>query len=287
MTEFKYNANDYERQAQRHTIPLYKKDELGHYYFSSTGTFVVYNRNFFLIGALHALNENDDKIENLYYFNSDDGSFHQMTSGVCGIQKFDKEYDIFIIDFFNKKWSGKNYFNLNKTYDDFSSFFENAFCWLGFPHSWQEVKKKQKNFNANDMLNKYVHHINENTYTSTNKFLTLFSQMIDSDKENFVCGSSPLGEVEFTYGGKKHIPKLEGMSGGCFFIPTKTHNLAKFDNGEIDLDNSFIFLGIGLECHKIDKKSCKVYGLNRTTIKKLLQEYLDNNPLQLIVAPCE
>lgn len=105
MANFQYNPNEYLRQAQRHIIPLYKKDELGHYNFSSTGTFVMYNGRYFLIGALHALDKKDENIENLYSFDSDSdsGNFHQIIHEAISCKKIDEKYDLFIIDFFNKK----------------------------------------------------------------------------------------------------------------------------------------------------------------------------------------
>lgn len=287
MADFQYNASEYLRQAQRYIIPLYKKDELGHYNFSSTGTFVMYNGQYFLIGALHALDKRDENIENLYYFDTGSGNYNQIIHEATGFKKFDKKYDIFIIDFFNRKWDSKNYFNLNKSNHDLNNFVPNAFYWLGFPQTWQDVKKKKKNFNPAEMLDKYVHHSDDTTYSSANKFFAYPSFCTESDKENFLCGISPLGQHDLEYGGKKHIPKLEGMSGGCFFVPTKSHTLVKFNNHDVDLDNSYIFLGIGLEFYKEPRDQGKVYGLSRMVIQKLLQEYLDENPLILKIIPRE
>lgn len=168
-----------------------------------------------------------------------------------------------------------------------NNFVQNAFYWLGFPQTWQKLQKKAKNFKPNEMLDKYVHNLDNNTYLSTNKFFSYPLVPVESDKENFICGLGTLGEQQFRPGVKKHIPKLEGMSGGCFFLPTKSRTLVKLNNHDIDLDNSYIFLGIGLEFHKKNNDYGKIYGLSKVVIMKLLQEYLDENPLILKLIPKE
>jgi len=108
--QFSYQSDDYDRQTQRFVVPLYAKDNLDNYQYSSTGTFVKHNGHHYIIFAAHAL-EKDISVDNLYTFGSD-GDLHQITEHSIGYQVF-KDEDIVIVDHFNNAFSGKNYFNLN------------------------------------------------------------------------------------------------------------------------------------------------------------------------------
>jgi hypothetical protein len=58
MNKKNYQSDNYGRQAQRFVIPLYIKDNLGTYHYSSTGTFIKYNEHHYIIFAAHALEKN-------------------------------------------------------------------------------------------------------------------------------------------------------------------------------------------------------------------------------------
>ncbi len=96
--KFSYQSDEYDRQAQRFVIPLYIKDNLENYQYSSTGTFVKYNEHYYMIFAAHAL-ENTLDVNKIHTF-SNDGTLYQILEHSIGYKIFQNE-DIVIIDYFN------------------------------------------------------------------------------------------------------------------------------------------------------------------------------------------
>lgn len=298
MTDFVYNSNEYERQAQRFVLSLYIKGELGYFEFSSTGTFIKYRNFFFIVGAYHAIEKSS--IENLYWIDTD-GEAHQLIENSLDYKLF-KEQDVFIINFMNAKYDGKNYFDLDYEIAEnilSENFDIRNFYWLGFPKNWQKVSRKSKNYNPEEFKKKYIHIQGEETYRSSNKYFLLPCELINNS--NTIEGFAPQGRAKFKYGGEKDIPKLEGMSGGAFFIPTKNAKILE-NNSEPSIKDSYIFLGIGLERRELIKDDlpsdttqddfkqlkrgrCIVSGLSRYELIKLIDLYLEERPPTLIPYP--
>jgi len=46
---FSYQSDDYDRQTQRFVVPLYIKDNLDNYEYSSTGTLIEYDKPHYVI----------------------------------------------------------------------------------------------------------------------------------------------------------------------------------------------------------------------------------------------
>ena len=108
---FHYQSDDYGRQSQRFVIPLYTKDKLENYSYSSTGTLVKYNGHHYIIFAAHALADNDS-FENIYTFFKN-GGFYKIKDSAIGYKIFNDE-DIVLVDYFNSSFDNKNYFDLNQ-----------------------------------------------------------------------------------------------------------------------------------------------------------------------------
>ncbi|WP_218186354.1 hypothetical protein [Terasakiispira papahanaumokuakeensis] len=150
--KFTYQSDDYDRQSQRFVIPLYVKDELDSYEYSSTGTLVSYKGYHFIIFAAHALGGGVE-FENIYTFGSD-GDFYRIMDFADDYQVF-KEEDIVIVDCFNRALKNKNYFNLD--IKSLNGFDKKHFAWTGFPASKTKLKKAHKSSSKEALENKFVY----------------------------------------------------------------------------------------------------------------------------------
>ncbi len=262
---FTYQSDDYGRQSQRFIIPLYIKDELENYEYSSTGTLVRYKGHHFIIFAAHALC-GGAAFESVYAFGAD-GDFHQIKSFAIGHQVFEKE-DIVIVDCFNRALENKNYFNIDIT--TMNGFDKKHFAWTGFPVSMSKSKKVHKSNSQETLKNKFVYIDESGRYFKNAKYFTIISK-ISSNNKIQISGTYDRKSVNLKYKGDVSMgPHPQGMSGGAMYFFSKNRIL------KASLDDTFRFAGIGIEY----KKNKSIVGVPRLKIIELIEKFDSENPMQ-------
>lgn len=236
MTD-KYEAREYYRQAQRFIYPLYKKNGLGGFSFSSTVTFVTYKKRFFCIFAAHALDDNECTMEEIGML-ATDGVFVPLSES-CKSHKIYKNYDI-VICTSETPFEPRYYFDL-EPYDSKTNFNKRVFGWIGFPQ-----KKAQKTIHQSKASpEKIARHLSVSDdgrpIWGHAKFLIIWVK-IDTKSDQQITGRFENKNVDYEYEGFKsqgHSPR--GMSGGALFHPSE--KLC----AEPRHKDMFLFAGIGLE----------------------------------------
>lgn len=247
-SNFTYQSDNYDRQSQRFVIPLYIKDELESYEYSSTGTLVRYKGHHFIIFAAHALG-GGVPFESVYIFGTD-GGFHQVKSFAIGHQVFEKE-DIVIVDCFNQAFENKNYFNIDIKI--MNGFDKKHFAWTGFPVSKVKSKKVHKSNTQETLKNKFVYVDESGNYFKAAKYFTIISK-ISSDNKIQISGGYDRKNANLKYQGDVSMgPHPQGMSGGAMYFFSKNQTL------KASLDDTFRFAGIGIEY----KKDNSIIGVSR------------------------
>jgi hypothetical protein len=265
--KFSYQSDDYDRQAQRFVIPLYIKNNLENYQYSSTGTFVTYNEHHYIIFAAHAL-EKDINVNDIYTF-AVDGTLHKILENSIGYQVFQEE-DIVIVDHFNNAFDGKNYFNLN--IDSLIGFDKKHFAWTGFPNSKTKAKIIHKTKSKEILEKEHIHSDDSAKYFKNTKYFTILSRLINQNK-NFIFGKYNRKDTNLKYQGDVSMaPHPRGMSGGAMYFFTKERKLKE------TLDDTFRFAGIGLEY----KNNKSIIGISRNKIIELIDIFNRESPVELI-----
>lgn len=272
--EFKYNSNDFERQAQRFVIPLYLRDELDNYHYSSTGTYIKYNSGFYLICAAHAVSDKEN-LKDLNWL-SPSGEMVGVLSQSLYFKVF-REDDIIVIDYFNQSSEGKNYFNLNYqvSLNEFKNYCLDSFYWIGFPNSWNKLKTVSNTKSSNTLKEANFHVDDSGTYMKSIKYLMFPAMYIKPNSSNEVKGVIQTKNLQFKYrSNKSDAPSLRGMSGGAFFTTVLTTTEGhKFES----IEKSFLFLGIGVE----RSKDNIVKGVSKKRLIEILDKYIFEHPLEL------
>ncbi|SRR3990167_2550273 len=264
-SDFSYQSDTYDRQSQRFVIPLYIKDELENYEYSSTGTLVRYKGHHFIIFAAHALGCGA-KFESVYTFGSD-GEFHQIKSFAIGHQVFEQE-DIVIVDCFNQVLESKNYFNLDVK--SMNGFDKRHFAWTGFPASKTKSKKVHKSNSQEVLKNKFVYVDESGSYFKNAKYFTIISEILIDNKIH-ISGTYDRKNANLKYQGDVSMgPHPQGMSGGAMYFFSKNQTL------KASLDDTFRFAGIGIEY----KKDNSIIGVPRIKIIELMEKFDNENPMQ-------
>lgn len=265
-----YQSDSYDQQSQRYVIPLYIKDELDNYEFSSTGTLVIYKGHHYILFAAHALDGNVE-FNRVYTFGVD-GQFYQIKSFAIGHQIF-KEIDIVVVDCFNQAFDRKNYFNLDiKSLEGFE---ERAFAWTGFPISQSTSKKVHKSNKQDTLIDKYVYIDENGNYFKNARYFTIISMFIKNNNIE-ITGKYERKNANLKYQGDVSIgPHPLGMSGGAMYYFAKNQVL------QSSLDETFRFAGIGIEY----KKDNTIVGVPSFKIIELLETFNKDNPLQFMLAP--
>lgn len=275
--------DDYRTNAQRFILPLFVKYD-GKNHPASTGTLLTYKGNLFLVGAFHSLIKED--INNLYYLNSKNGEFSPIINDSFGY-KVCKNEDIFIIHFLNGKMEGKNFFNLDYTIpaELFAKHFEsNIMAWIGFPVTRQKIRPGER-MTAENRKNKYIHHQDGKIKSTANRYLLIYGIVKELvDDEVFAYFPTSEKTIAPLHNGKSiHVPKLNGMSGGAFYVPTKERRLLKEEQENI-IDNSYFFIGIGLRRVEIIDKEKSIYaGLSRYKLIELLDKYIEEYSIGITI----
>lgn len=266
MNNKQYQSDSYDRQAQRYVIPLYIKDELGNYHYSSTGTLVKYNAHHYIIFAAHALAGNIG-FENVYNFDKE-GEFYKTQKYAIGHQIF-KDDDIVIVDYFNQALDGKNYFDLNK--NSLLGFEKKVFAWTGFPSSKAKSKKVHKTKSQEVLKSQYVYTEGNEDYFSNVRYFTIISKLKSNNKIQ-ITGEYDRKNTSLKYKGEVSMaPHPQGMSGGAMYFFAKRQELKE------SLDETFRFAGIGIEY----KKNNIIVGVPKDKIIELIEKFDKENPLKI------
>ena len=269
--QFNYQSDDYDRHAQRHVIPLYIKDSLGNYEFSSTGTLAKHDGHHYILFAAHALN-GSTSIDNIYLFMTD-GSFYNICENAIGHQIFEQE-DIVIVDHFNTAFEGKNYFNLNLS--SLIGFDKKHFAWIGFPVSQSKSKKIHNSKSPESLVQQYVEDGESGRYFKNAKYYSIRSRIVTNNNAE-ITGKYIRKNANLKYAGPvSTAPHPAGMSGGAMYFFAKEQKL------KASIDDTFRFAGIGIKY----RKDNTIIGVPKLKIMELLQRFNDENPLKFeLVAP--
>lgn len=264
MSDFQYQSDSFDRQSQRFVIPLYIKDEVGNYHYSSTATLVLYNNSHYLIFASHALDSGVDI--NKVAFLGTDGVFIDLISLAIGYRIF-KEDDLVIVDCFNRRMDGKNYFVINKTFS-FNGFDKKHFSWTGFPQGWCKSKVIHHSKSADTIVKDNIVDSN-GLYFKNARYFTIVSKLLSFNKIE-ITGKYDQKKIELKYkGAVSKGPSPQGMSGGAMYFFSHEQKLKD------DIDSTFLFAGIGLRY----KKDGTISGLSRYRVIDLLDQYDNESPL--------
>jgi hypothetical protein len=268
--EFTYQSDDYGRQSQRFVIPLYLKDELGNYEFSSTATLVKYQEHHYILFAAHALCGGAN-FDDVHTFGAD-GQFHKIMNFAIDHQIF-KDEDIAIVDCFNRPIEGKNYFDISKK--SLIGFEKKAFAWTGFPVSQSSSKKIHRNKTQESLKNKYIYDDDNESYFTNARYFTIISKLQTNNKIE-ITGKYDRKNANLKYKGVVSTgPHPKGMSGGAMYYFAKNRVLKE------NLDDTFRFAGIGIGY----KKDNTIVGVPSIKIIELIEIFCKNNPLKLILIP--
>ncbi|MGO2513678.1 hypothetical protein [Marinomonas polaris] len=266
---FKYQSDDYGKQSQRFVIPLYIKDDLDNFEFSSTATLVRYKGHHFIIFAAHAL-DGQVEFDKVYTFGSD-GEFYQIMSFAIGHQIFEKE-DIVIVDCLNQALENKNYFNIEKK--SLNGFEKKSFSWIGFPASKSKSKKVHKSQSKEALKNKFVYIDESGRYFKNASYFTITSKLIRHNSFEIV-GTYDRKNANLKHQGDVSMgPHPKGMSGGAMYFFSKNQIL------KTDLDDTFRFAGIGIEY----KKDNSIIGVPKKKIIELIEQFNSENPINFSLA---
>ncbi|EPJ5822013.1 hypothetical protein QDZ26_001872 [Pluralibacter gergoviae] len=265
MSDFIYNSDEYGRQSQRFVLPLYIKDDIGDYNYSSTGTLLNYNQSRYIVFAAHALEGGVD-INNVCTLGTN-GEFINLVDIAIGYRVFEED-DLVIIDCFNVEIEGKNYFLLQDKFS-FIGFDRNHFSWTGFPQSWCKAKVIHRTKKPDAIARENVIDHENGLYFKNAKYFTITSR-VNSFNKIEITGHYEIKNADLMYKGKvSKGPSPQGMSGGAMYF---------FSKGQVlkdDIQATFLFAGIGLSF----KKDGSISGISRYRVIELLNQFDDESPL--------
>lgn len=265
MSEFKYKSDGFDKASQRFVIPIYIKDELGDYNYSSTCTLLKYKNSHYIVFAAHALDGGVD-IKNVAVLGMD-GEFMHLVDLAIGYRVFDKE-DLVFVDCFNSKMDGKNYFSL---LNEFSlvGFDKNHFIWTGFPQGWCKTKVIHRSKNSDSIVRENVIVNDDGNYFKNARYFSILSKVKSFNKIE-ITGNYKAKKAALKYAGKvSNGPSPQGMSGGAMYFFTKDQILKE------DIDSTFILAGIGLSFIK----DGTITGISRYKVIELLEQFENESPL--------
>ncbi|ELG4788185.1 TPA: hypothetical protein ACTGGT_003419 [Vibrio cholerae] len=255
-------SDGFKVMAQRHVCPIFLKDELGGFEFSSTTTFIKRQNRYFCVFAGHAVPRGVDTLENIGVLKTD-GSFvslHEISTNY----DIDRENDLVICETV-APFEQKNYFDLDVE-STTTVFKEDGMGWIGFPK--KKAKAKYHRSKAS------VEHVKADLdsfedgrlkWTNAN-YLLLGVEKIQKE-DNWVTAFFDDKNVTYEKDGfKEQAYSLKGMSGGAFF-----HGPSSFISEPQYLSDIFKFVGIGLEHHASDKV---IKGASAELVKALIDAQL-------------
>ncbi|HGF4956885.1 TPA: hypothetical protein ACF33T_004688, partial [Vibrio parahaemolyticus] len=256
-------SNDFKIMAQRHIWPIFIRDELGSFEFSSTTTFIKRQGRFFCVFAGHAVPRGVSTLENVGVLMTD-GKFVPFDD-ISVDYTIDRDNDLVICET-TGPFEEKNYFDLD-TESTTTIFREDGMGWIGFPK--KKAKAKYHRTQAS------VEHVKKDLSTFDDgrlkwenaNYLLIGVQDIEKSEQEV---SAHFEDKNVTYekeGFKEQAYSLKGMSGGAFF-----HAPESWTSEPQYLSDIFKFAGIGLEHHTSDKR---IKGANAEHVKHLIDMHLN------------
>lgn len=265
---FSYQSDSYDQQSQRFVIPLYYKDTLGNYEYSSTATLVKYKGDHYFVFAAHALNSVLKVCD--FYILGADGELYAISDFSIGYRIFEDK-DIVVVDCFNKVLEGKNYFDISET--SLLGFDKKHFAWTGFPSSKCKAKKIHNTKSPETLRDQFVHEDESGLYFKSAQYFTIVSKVKGKNKK-FITGSYNRKNASLKYKGNVSMaPSPEGMSGGAMYFFSKGQTLKS------SINETFRFAGIGIEY----KKDNTIVGVSRETIISLIEQFNEEEPIQFLL----
>lgn len=232
-----YKAAPCERLAQRFIYPLFVKDGIGGYDFSSTVTFIKYRHEYFCVFAAHALPTREDSIENIGVLRTD-GEFMPLST-VTKKFRISRDSDLVICNTIGC-FDRKNYFELDSNFSS-TEFKYDCFYWIGFPIK-KAVQKYHKTKSSKEHIVKELTPL-EDGFLKWNNAEFLLIEIESESKTNLeITGRFVNKNVTYKHEGfKQNGYALKGMSGGAlFYAPKKVSNVSS-------PNDLFCFAGIGLK----------------------------------------
>lgn len=264
VKQFKYQSDEFDRNAQRHIIPLYIKDGLGNYFYSSTGTLAKHQDHHYILFAAHALDDGTS-IDQLYAFTKD-GAFYNLAENSIAHKVFKNE-DIGIFDLFDIEFHGKNYFDLHET--SLVGLDKKHFYWIGFPVSKSKSKQIHRSKTPETLVQQYVREQEDGSYFTNMKYFAIHSKIIANNNME-ITGKYDRENTNLKYAGRVSMaPHPSGMSGGAMYFSTKAQKL------QSGVSDTFRFAGIGVKY----KKDNTIVGVSRIKLIELLNVLEKEQPL--------
>ncbi|WP_241075892.1 hypothetical protein [Achromobacter insuavis] len=256
-----YKANEYYRQAQRFIYPLYKREELGGYCFSSTATFATYNKKYFCIFAAHALDINESTLDNIGFL-AIDGTFISLSES-CKSHKIYQDHDI-VICVSEQPFEPRNHFNLSQQKSE-TEFNTDSFGWIGFPQK-KAIQVIHRSKASPDKIANHLSVADDGRLKWNHAKFLIIEAKIDFISDLLISGKFENKDVNYEYEGfRQQGYSPRGMSGGALF-----HGPKKLGADPKSLDDIFLFAGIGLE---YDGSSIK--GVPKDLIVSLIEKSIE------------
>lgn len=248
--------------AQRHVHPLFIKDKLGGFDFSSTTTFIKRNNEYFCVFAAHALPLCEATLKNIGFLLTY-GRFTSLGE-VSKDYTIDRDNDL-VICRTTGPFEHKNYFDLD-TKEITTDFKDEAVGWLGFP----KKKAKQKYHRTKATTDHVVQDIStfeDGRLKWTNANYLLIGMEVANITEREISAHFDDKKVDYEKEGyKEKAYSLKGMSGGALFHVSKNIN-----SDTPLLSDFFKFAGIGLEHYDSDKI---IKGASANLVVNLIDKHL-------------
>ncbi|ALO34763.1 hypothetical protein CMT41_08585 [Colwellia sp. MT41] len=255
-------SNEFEIMAQRHVCPIFLKDELGGFEFSSTTTFIKRQNKYFCVFAGHAVPRGVTTLENIGVLKTD-GTFVSLND--ISVNYFiDRDNDLVICETL-APFEQKNYFDLD-TESTSTVFKEDGMGWIGFPK--KKAKAKYHRTKASpEHVKADIDSFEDGRLKWTNANYLLLG--VDQIRKEGHVVSAFFDDKNVTYdkdGFKEQAYSLKGMSGGALF-----HAPSSFTSNPQYLSDYFKFVGIGLEHHTSEKT---IKGASSELVKELIDVQL-------------
>lgn len=255
--------DNFKVMAQRHIWPIFIKDELGGFEFSSTTTFVKRQDRFFCVFAGHAVPRGVTTLESVGVLTTD-GNFVSFEK-ISVAYTIDRANDLVVCET-TGPFEEKNYFDLD-TESQSTVFKESGMGWIGFPKKKAKAKYHRTKASPEHVKDDLSAFDDGSLKWENANYLLIGVQNIKKSEDEVSAYFDDKNVIYEKDGFKEQAYSLKGMSGGAFF-----HAPESFTSKPRYLCDFFKFAGIGLEHHASDKV---VKGASSELVKRLIDNQLD------------
>lgn len=248
--------------VQRHVFPLYKKDSLGGYVFSSSMTHITFKGCFFLVFAEHALSNGENTLDKIGVIGNN-GRFSALSDLMLSYKIY-SDLDLVVVQIAPPiATDNRRFFDINT--DDSVQESDKNLYWIGFP------AKKSKNFHNSKaspeaIKENYIEDVGESSMKGSHAQFLIVAMKQESLGDVVIKGAfSNKGVNYLKEGFKSKGYSVKGMSGGALYKYYPS------------LKEELYFMGIGLQ---YDNKKI-MRGASRVAIKRVITEFLENEETML------